>query len=75
MIAIPLGRKYNDIINSASSEHAEAAMLNASISYFSANDRYRIALFGRNLTDEEYQTSGLSVANLWNFSTYGNPLT
>jgi|SaaInlLV_10m_DNA_1039704.scaffolds.fasta_scaffold15998_3 iron complex outermembrane receptor protein len=50
-------------------------MLNASISYFSANDRYRIALFGRNLTDEEYQTSGLSVANLWNFSTYGNPLT
>ena len=45
-------------------------MLNASISYFSANDRYRIALFGRNLTDEEYQTSGLSVANLWNFSTY-----
>ncbi len=66
---------YNDIINSASSEHEEVALLNASISYFSANDRYRVALFGRNLTDEEYQTSGLSVANLWNFSTYGNPLT
>ncbi|MEH6585758.1 MAG: TonB-dependent receptor [Halioglobus sp.] len=66
---------YNDIINSDSSEHEEVTLLNASVSYFSANEKFRLALFGRNLTDEEYQTSGLSVANLWNFSTYGNPLT
>ncbi len=66
---------YNDIINSDSSEHEEVTLLNASVSYYSASEKFRIALYGRNLTDEEYQTSGLSVANLWNFSTYGNPLT
>lgn len=66
---------YNDIINSDSSEHEEVTLLNASISYISESDKYRVALFGRNITDEEYQTSGLSVANLWNFSTYGNPAT
>jgi iron complex outermembrane recepter protein len=66
---------YNDIINSESSEHEEVTLLNASVSYFSANEKFRVAVFGRNLTDEEYQTSGLSVAQLWNFSTYGNPLT
>ena len=66
---------YNDIINSESSKHEEVTLLNASVSYFSANEKFRVALFGRNLTDEEYQTSGLSVANLWNFTTYGNPLT
>jgi iron complex outermembrane recepter protein len=66
---------YNDIINSASSEHEEVTLLNASISYYSSNDMFRVAVFGRNITDEEYQTSGLSVANLWNFSTYGNPAT
>ena len=66
---------YNDIINSDSSEHEDVTLLNASISYYSPNDMFRVALYGRNLTDEEYQTSGLSVADLWNFTTYGNPLT
>ena len=66
---------YNDIINSESSRHEEVTLLNASVSYRSANEMFRVALYGRNLTDEEYQTSGLSVANLWNFTTYGNPLT
>jgi iron complex outermembrane receptor protein len=66
---------YNDIINSDSSEHEEVTLLNASVSYTSSEEKFRVSLFGRNLTDEEYQTSGLSVADLWNFSTYGNPLT
>jgi iron complex outermembrane receptor protein len=66
---------FNDIINSASSEHEEVTLVNASISYMSSDEKYRVAVFGRNLADEEYQTSGLSVANLWNFSTYGNPAT
>ncbi len=66
---------YNDIINSDSSEHEEVTLLNASVSYIADDEKLRISVFGRNLTDEEYQTSGLSVANLWNFSTYGNPAT
>lgn len=66
---------YNDVINSDSSEHEDVTLLNASVSYYSASEKLRVSFFGRNLTDEEYQTSGLSVAQLWNFSTYGNPLT
>jgi iron complex outermembrane receptor protein len=66
---------YNDIINSASSEHEEVTLLNASVTYTANNEKLRVAVFARNLTDEEYQTSGLSVANLWNFSTFGNPAT
>jgi iron complex outermembrane receptor protein len=66
---------YNDIFNSEASVHEDVTLLNASISYISSNETVRVSLFGRNLTDEEYQTSGLGVANLWSFSTYGNPLT
>ena len=66
---------YNDIINSASSEHEEVTLMNASVSYTANDEKFRIAVFGRNIGDKEYQTSGLSVANLWNFSTYGNPAT
>ncbi|ARN75502.1 TonB-dependent receptor [Oceanicoccus sagamiensis] len=66
---------YNDIINSESSKHEEVTLLNASVSYIADDEKLRVSVFGRNLTDEEYQTSGLSVANLWNFSTYGNPAT
>jgi iron complex outermembrane receptor protein len=66
---------YNDIINSGSSEHEEVTLLNASVSYTGNDEKLRVAVYARNLTDEEYQTSGLSVANLWDFSTFGNPAT
>ncbi len=64
---------YNDIFNTTASEHEEVTLLNASVSYVTENEGLRISAFGRNITDEEYQTSGLGVANLWSFSTYGNP--
>jgi len=66
---------YNDIFNSEASVHEEVTLLNASVSYLSPSETIRVSLYGRNLTDEEYQTSGLGVANLWSFSTYGAPLT
>jgi iron complex outermembrane receptor protein len=66
---------YNDIIHSASSEHEEVTLLNASVTYIANNEKLRVAVFARNLTDEEYQTSGLNVANLWTFSTFVNPAT
>ena len=66
---------YNDIFNSQASVHEDVTLLNASVTWTSATENVRVALFGRNLTDEEYQTSGLGVANLWSFSTYGAPLT
>jgi iron complex outermembrane receptor protein len=66
---------YNDILNTEASTHEDVALLNASISYLTSNEKVRVSLYGRNLTDEEYQTSGLGAANLWSFSTYGNPQT
>jgi iron complex outermembrane receptor protein len=66
---------YNDVFNSVGSEHEDVFLLNGSITLYEAGERYRIGIFGRNLTDEEYQTSGLGVANLWSFSTYGAPRT
>jgi iron complex outermembrane receptor protein len=66
---------YNDIFNSEASKHEDVTLLNASISYITENEKIRVSLFGRNLTDEEYQASGLGVANLWSFSIYGAPLT
>ena len=64
-----------DVFNSEASVHEEVTLLNASVSYLSPSEKIRVSVFGRNLTDEEYQTSGLGVANLWSFSTYGAPLT
>jgi iron complex outermembrane receptor protein len=66
---------YNDIFNSEASIHEDVTLLNASISYITEDEKIRLSLFGRNLTDEEYQTSGLGVANLWSFSVYGAPMT
>lgn len=66
---------YNDIFNTTASEHEEVTLLNASVSYISDDENLRMSVFGRNITDELYQTAGLGVANLWSFSTYGNPAT
>ena len=66
---------FNDIFNSVASEHEDVTLLNASITYYNQDETVRVALYGRNLTDEEYQSAGLGVANLWSFSIYGKPLT
>ncbi len=66
---------YNDTLNSSGGEGEDRTLLNASVRYTSPDDRWEVALWGQNLTDEEYQTTGLGVANLWSFSTYGPPRT
>ena len=66
---------FNDIFNSVGSEHEDVTLLNASITYYNPDETVRVALYGRNITDEEYQTAGLGVANLWTFSIYGKPAT
>ena len=66
---------FNDIFNTVASEHESVTLLNASVSYIADDERLRVSVFGRNITDEEYRTSGLGVANLWSFSTFGNPAT
>ena len=39
-------------------------MLDASIVYTAPDDRWSIGLFGKNLTDKEYKTSGYTFINV-----------
>ena len=66
---------FNDIFNSQASVHDSVDLLNASINLRGEDDRWRVSVFGRNLTDETYQASGLGIANIWSYSVYGAPRT
>lgn len=52
----------------------ERVLLDANITYTSANENWSITAFGKNLLNEEYRVSANSVGGLWNFSQYGAPL-
>ena len=49
-------------------------LLDANITYTTADARWYVTLFGKNLLNEEYRVSANSVGGLWNFSQYGPPL-
>ena len=48
-------------------------LVNSSITYNSADDRWKLSVYGRNLTDQTYRATSNSVAALWNFTQYGAP--
>ena len=48
-------------------------LIDVNVTYTSENERYYVALFGKNVTDEEYRVSANSVGGLWNFTQYGAP--
>jgi iron complex outermembrane receptor protein len=49
------------------------ALLDASITFYDAQNRFYFRLLGANLTDKKYRTGSLSVATLWIMSAYGSP--
>jgi iron complex outermembrane receptor protein len=49
------------------------ALLNASITFRDAEDRYFVRVYGHNLTDEIYRVGELPVAALWTMAFYGEP--
>ncbi len=49
-----VGKVYNDIFNTEDLKREAAGRLNARIGFMTKNERYEIALWGRNLTDEVY---------------------
>lgn len=59
------------VFNSDFTQLEERTLVNASVSYEEPQERWRLSLFGNNLTDEIYRVSANSVAGLWNFSNYG----
>ena len=52
----------------------ERTLVNANVTYTSADERYYVTLYGLNLTDEEYRVTANSVGALWNFTMYGAPM-
>ncbi len=48
-------------------------LLNASISFTDAEDRYFARVYAHNLTDEVYRVGELPVGALWTMSYYGEP--
>ena len=59
------------VFNSDFTQLEERTLVNANVSYEEPDGRWRLSLFGTNLTDEVYRVSANSVAGLWNFSQYG----
>jgi len=58
--------KYDTTLNAKT-------LVDASITFHDADDKYFVRLLGNNLTDERYRTGSLSVATLWIMSAYGPP--
>jgi iron complex outermembrane receptor protein len=49
-------------------------LVDLNVTFLSADRRYHVTLFGKNLLNEEYRVSANSVGGLWNFTQYGAPL-
>jgi iron complex outermembrane receptor protein len=61
------GRQYDAYLD-------EKNLLNASVTYKGADDKYFVRAYGKNLTDERYRIASQSVATLWTHSQWGAPI-
>ncbi len=64
---------YSDVSPEFNALLQSKTLVDASVTYTDADDRYYLKLMGSNLTDERYRTGSLSVATLWVMSAYGQP--
>jgi len=64
---------YSDVDPAFNTTLNERTLVDASITYTDAQDRFYVKALGSNLTDERYRTGALSVATLWIMSAYGPP--
>ncbi len=68
-------KSETDVFNAPNSQMESRTLLGANISYMEPNDRWRVTLYGTNLTNREYRISALPVTGLFNFTQYGPPRT
>ena len=61
------GRQYDAYLD-------EKNLLNASVTYKAADDKYFLRVYGKNLTDERYRIASQSVATLWTHTQWGAPI-
>lgn len=66
---------YSNIDPAFDTTLQEKTLLGASVTLSGEDDRWFVALFGRNLSDERYRTASQAVGALWTFATYGEPRT
>ena len=64
---------YSDVAPEFDTTLNSRTLVDASVTFRDADDRYYVRLLGSNLTDERYRTGTLSVATLWIMSAYGPP--
>jgi iron complex outermembrane receptor protein len=50
-------------------------LVNANLTYTHPSEKWFVAVFGKNLTDEIYRNASQYVGGLWTFSTYAEPRT
>ncbi|HET9694717.1 MAG TPA: TonB-dependent receptor [Steroidobacteraceae bacterium] len=61
------GRQYDAYLD-------EKNLINASVTYTSADGAWFVRGYGRNLTDERYRIASQSVAQLWTHTQWGAPI-
>ena len=64
---------YSDVDPAFNTTLQSRTLVDASVTFTDADDRYYVRLLGSNLTDERYRTGVLSVATLWIMAAYGSP--
>ncbi|EZP81155.1 TonB-dependent receptor [Novosphingobium resinovorum] len=60
-------------LNADYSQGQARTLVGASIGWTDPDERFRVAVFGRNLLDKVYRVSANSVAGLFNFTNYAPP--
>ena len=53
----------------------EYTLFDAFVTYTGSSEKWRVSVFGKNLTDEIYHSASQYVGGLWTFSTYAPPRT
>ncbi len=60
-------------LNAPFTQGQERTLVGASIGWTDPDEKFRVAVFGRNLLDKAYRVSANSVAGLFNFTNYAPP--
>jgi iron complex outermembrane recepter protein len=61
------------VFNSLYSQMTARTLIDANITWRPADSKYRLTLWGKNLSDKEYRIASNPVAGLWNMTNYGRP--
>lgn len=62
-----------DVTNDAFAHRPAATLLDANVSYESADERYRITAYGENLTDKRFIANGIGAGGLFAFNQPNRP--